>query len=778
MLNKGEQAENSARDMNSKGPKKSKEEKTLLKEQDKERRRIKKEEKLRLKTEKLQEKKREKLDNAKKKGKELEKKGKELKKKGKETRDELKEYIKEEKAETKSIHSIRFRISIIIIFSIIVAVLVNFMYLISVSKKTMISNTETSLIDIASAQGNYVDQSIEKYNATMTYLGNSENFTVFELNHGDKYANEVNSTLAKYMEKNTTHDSISFVGVTDKTVMASTDNKLIGTDYSQKEFVKYVIENNASAQSNIFFDDETKEPMISIGVPQRTHVSNDQLAGVTFTNIKASLLSDMVAGIKINNFDSSYACLLDSNGVYIYHPDETMIGQTTTDAVLLDAVGKIQGGTIPDATVTLNKTTNEYMAYKVSSMNQWILAISVSRSDVLKPFTQMGFKAIIISIILILILSVVGFLFSASIIAPLKKITKSVHKISELNLTVDERCVSLLKKKDETGEMSRAVEKMRISFRDMMRKLTEISKSISDNAEHLNEIANVVNDHANGNFATAEQLSAGMQETSASTDVINSDIEKIESYTASINERATRGVHLSEEIMNRTVEMKNNTVSASTTTRKMYEEVKEETQVAMERSKTVSKINELANAIKEIAEQTGLLSLNASIEAARAGDAGRGFAVVASEIGKLADQSSKTVGNITSIVQEVTEAVNDMTYSLTKTLDFLEKKVLSDYDGFIGISERYSTDASSINQTMQEIDKSIDELNERMLKISSTITGINDSVTESTKGVTDVANNNSEIVQLTKDTYKMAQETISNAEGLNLIVNQFTLDNE
>ena len=767
MLREGDKTNNSVESSMEQGSTQGvKEKKALSKVQEMEQKKSAKEEKIRVKAEKAKKKEQEKLEK-------VRQKGKELKKKSQEAGEEIREYQRE----TKNIHSIRFKIAMIMVFSIVLAVLVNFYYLISMSKNTMISTTETSLKDIASAQGNYIDQSIEKYIATMTYMNNSENFTVYQLNDGTKFANEVNNTLTKYMEKNTTHESISFVGKDKKSVMASTDTTLVGADYSQKEFINQILQNNTPAQSNVFFNTKG-DAVISIGVPQNTHVNNEQMAGVIFTNIKASLLSDVVAGIKIDNLESSYACLLDSDGVYIYHPNMFNIGKKTTDKVLLDAVARIQNGDIPETSVDLNNDTKEYTAYNVSAINHWILAISVSQSDVLKPFTQMGVQAIVISVILILILSIVGYFFAATIIAPLKRITKLVHKTSKLDLRPDDKYTSLMKKKDETGEMGRAVEKMRLSFHEMMKKLTEISGSINENADHLNEIANVVNDHANDNFATAEELSAGMEETSASTDVISSDISKIESYTASINERATQGVHLSEEIMKRTVEMKNNTATASDSTRKMYDEVKSETEIAIERSKTVSRINDLANAIKEIAEQTGLLSLNASIEAARAGEAGRGFAVVASEIGKLADQSSQTVGSITSIVSEVTEAVNDMTVSLTKTLDFLEKKVLKDYDGFMQISEQYSGDASNINQTMTEIDESIDELNESMLKISTAIAGINDSVTESTKGVTDVANNNSEIVKLTKDTYKMAQETISNAEELNSIVDQFVLEDK
>ncbi len=687
-----------------------------------------------------------------------------------------KEKKKKEKKDKKVIFSIRLKVALIMVIAVIVAVGVNYVYLTSMAEEALIENTESSLVNVASAQIGTIDQAIQKYNSTMTYLDNSENITIFEVNKGEKFENEVNATLDKFLEKNPELASINFVGIELKTVLASTDDAAVGTDCSESEFINYILENNAPTQSDVFIDEATGEPFISIGVPQVKY-KDTRLSGVMYVNINANLLSDAVAGIKVNGQEASYACLLDPSGNYIYHPDASKIGTKTTEPVLLDLVTRVQNGEAIEPSVTLDENDN-YVAYSVSSMNNWILPIYIPRSDVLAPVSAMSASALTISAVVIILLSVIGFIFALSITAPLKKITRVVRQIAELDLVENKKYAKLAKKRDETGEISRAVEKMRVAFGDMMGELSNISASVSKDAEHLNEIANVVSDHADNNFATTEQLSASMEETSASTDVISSDVSRMESYTSEINERATKGVRLSEEIMKRTVEMKANTMEASESTRQMYETVRKETQNAIERSKSVEKIDELANAIKEIADQTGLLSLNASIEAARAGEAGRGFSVVASEIGKLADQSSQTVGSIASIVQEVTFAVNDMTKSLAKTLDFLENKVLGDYDGFILSCEKYASDAADINQTMQEVDRSIDELNDSMLKISDAITGINDAVADSTKGVTDVAMNNSDIVKLTRDTYEMAQASLRNAESLDAIIGKFKLEDK
>ena len=84
------------------------------------------------------------------------------------------------------------------------------------------------------------------------------------------------------------------------------------------------------------------------------------------------------------------------------------------------------------------------------------------------------------------------------------------------------------------------------------------------------------------------------------------------------------------------------TQKSNENTMKIYDEIKELSEEAFEKSKAVSKVQELSAVIQEIAEQTNLLSLNATIEAARAGEAGKGFAVVANEVGNLAVQSSET----------------------------------------------------------------------------------------------------------------------------------------
>lgn len=672
--------------------------------------------------------------------------------------------------------SIRTKITFVLVTFILLSVAVNFNYLSKLSKDTLTSYTEATLLEIVEAQSSYIEQSIEKYNSTLTYLNGSENFYVYNTNHGKKYYKEVHAALNKYMTQNPTHESIGFVDAETLTLLGSTDTDKEGADYSGKEFINYILENHRPAQSNIFFDDVTQEPLISIGVPQSSHMDPDTLSGVMYTNIKASLLSDTLSNIKVFNSDTSYAYLLDANGTYIYHPDKGLIGKRADTALIRQLVSDIKAGSIPDATVTADSETGQYIAYKISDLNQWILCIAIHQDSVLAPIDEMRTSSVNISIIIVIIMSILGYIFATTITTPIKVITKIVRKTADLDIAQDDSYHYLLKKKDETGSMGRAVSKMRRAFSSMLHDISSTSDVINTNSSRLLEIANTMNDNATTTSSAADQLSSGMEATAENTEAISRQIQAMGGNTSAISEKAKQGVGFSDEIMSRALALRESTLAATEKTKSMYEAVKADTESAIDSSKSVAKINELTKNIMEIADQTSLLSLNASIEAARAGEAGRGFSVVASEIGKLADQSSQTVGSITAIVAEVNTAINKMTSSLSSALDFLNKTVLADYQSFVTVSEQYSEDAGFINRTMTNIDLSIDELNNTMIRIVDSIHQINIAISETNQGVGVVASNNAQTAALTAETYRMVEETLAQSDRLNTMVNNFTLD--
>ena len=174
-----------------------------------------------------------------------------------------------------------------------------------------------------------------------------------------------------------------------------------------------------------------------------------------------------------------------------------------------------------------------------------------------------------------------------------------------------------------------------------------------------------------------------------------------------------------------------------------------------------------------MAEQTTLLSLNASIEAARAGEQGKGFAVVASEIAKLAAESTDTSANIVTIVNQVNLSIGTLTKCLRDTLEFLETKVLEDYSGFMKSSSEYSEAAQYMEEFMNQTNHEVSQLRYGIAQITASMEGISNTISSAQLGVGDIADKTSNVVTLTAETFKRTTNCKESAEKLRDITSRF-----
>ena len=264
--------------------------------------------------------------------------------------------------------------------------------------------------------------------------------------------------------------------------------------------------------------------------------------------------------------------------------------------------------------------------------------------------------------------------------------------------------------------------------------------------------------------------------SSATTENITHNIETVNNNAKEIMSLSMNGEADSRQILERAQSLNTTTTQAAERTRSMYEQVRRETEAAMEKSKAVDRINELTKTILEISSQTNLLALNASIEAARAGESGRGFAVVADEIGNLATQTQDTVSDIDRIIKEVYEAVSSMADCLNSSTDFLENTVLEDYNSFIQVSDQYAADAGNFESSMQEISEAVGGLSSAIEEITEAIEGISRMTEESAAGISMIAEKTSEIVQRMSDEGELVMVNQEKAQALGEIVGSFTIE--
>ena len=297
--------------------------------------------------------------------------------------------------------------------------------------------------------------------------------------------------------------------------------------------------------------------------------------------------------------------------------------------------------------------------------------------------------------------------------------------------------------------------------------------SITQSSENMTNQIALARDNITNTSAALEELSASMETVAETASVIDNRLSDVNQASDSINNKVEEGTKKSKEIKTEANNIKLDVQQKKTNTGNKMEDLSGVLEQSVKDSEKVKQINELTNVILDIASQTNLLALNASIEAARAGEAGRGFAVVAEEISTLADNSRETAGNIQVISGEVTSAVNSLADNAMQVLDFINTSVLSDYDSFVDVGEKYEETANYINAMLGEIEGEVQVLNTAMGEMSGSVENITRSVQEASDAIAQSADNSQDIVYEINDISSSMDKNNEVTEKLNKSTNKF-----
>lgn len=483
-------------------------------------------------------------------------------------------------------------------------------------------------------------------------------------------------------------------------------------------------------------------------------------------------LEYILNNVGIDTMDSSICYLVDKDGTYLYHQDETLVGTVISDnPVIEEVIATLQGGMITTADVRSSKVGDKdvYIAF-MCTVNDWVVVVQADAADVMKPITTINTWCMGIGLLLLVASLVIGAVVTRVITKPIMVLTNVINDISELNMNSNYEIPST---NDEVGTMATAVRHMQQQLSNIVSELNGISGILVSDSNSLYEISEKVNDASTDNSATNEELAASMEVTSNATESVNQNIQNMNQNISVIADEIQKGTDLTEEVMQKTTTIRETTKKASNDTIHVFGSIRKDSEEAIIRAKEVEKINSLANAIQDIAEQTNLLSLNAAIEAARAGEAGKGFAVVADEISKLANQSTEASSNILVIAEHVNQSVEVLTNSLVKALDFMEVNVMGDYDGFMQSSDEYSKAVQMIEEFMSRANEQIQEIHSNINNIAGSVDGISSNINECSSGVNDIAIKTTEVVKLTGETFERTMNCKDSAEKLQEITSRF-----
>ncbi len=269
---------------------------------------------------------------------------------------------------------------------------------------------------------------------------------------------------------------------------------------------------------------------------------------------------------------------------------------------------------------------------------------------------------------------------------------------------------------------------------------------LTDSADKMTSQIAAANDNITNTSAALEELSASMDNVSTTASHIKDQLNDVRDAVESINDEVASGKERAGEIQKEADAIKNEAMQKKENTGSKVEALSKTLDESVKESEQVNQIGELTKVILDIASQTNLLALNASIEAARAGEAGKGFAVVAQEISALADNSRQTAGNIQTISENVTRAVQDLSNNAIEVVDFINSTVIADYEAFVETGEKYESTAGIMNEILAAFTEKADSLDDTMHSMADSIISITDSVEESTQAINLSATNSTEIV--------------------------------
>ena len=369
----------------------------------------------------------------------------------------------------------------------------------------------------------------------------------------------------------------------------------------------------------------------------------------------------------------------------------------------------------------------KYASYYVGGNGNYILVITADESEIFSKVDLMMLRSYISGIIVLVVCGLIGFGLGKLVVRPINMLAKNVLKLSELDFSADATQEKLNRRKDETGQMSRAISALREELVAVYMQIKEQSKSLYEAADVLS------GEIADGATSQAEET----QKATENVILIGNMVEETGRQVERLNVNADTMQRASIEAMDTLKALDDTNVR----TREAIERIAEQTNTTNE---SALKIREATTMITSIAEETNLLSLNASIEAARAGEQGRGFAVVASQIQKLAEQSNESAREIEEIIDSLIRDSEEAVETMNAVKEIIEKQSANVEKTGAGFTEvKSGIDTSLIS--MEAIAKSIDMMDEARINVVDVVQNLTAIAQENAAGTEETSASATEV---------------------------------
>ena len=493
--------------------------------------------------------------------------------------------------------------------------------------------------------------------------------------------------------------------------------------------------------------DSTKHTLVDV-INTTSKIVENEISNADAEDLDYDEYAKSLSDVKLEGIDSSYVYVVKNDGTMLYHPTKEKVGQPVENAVIKGVVQQLQDGTKPDTAVVeyvFNGTT-KYSAYTILN-NENILVLTADESEALSGITVVTGVAVGICTVVMLLAIIITFILGRRLMRPLVKVSTIIEEIANGDINADFEMVK--ESNDEIGLIIEKMKELTQSLGNIVGRIRNSSDTMSANSYELNDTSSQTLAANNEISKAVEDVAEGSTGMASSISKINENLEEMSRETKDINESVneirnqTTAVQDSSKIMNDKIK------SMQDSSHKMDDGISAISKRIETVNTTVDKVSNIVSVIEEISSETNLLSLNASIEAARAGDAGKGFAVVAQEIRVLSDNTNTELENIKQIISSLVE---ECRYCVQASGTIVEDNA-KQKEEIKAVLDEFGALDEQIQKTAEKADE-IEELVTAMIEL-------NDDITKSSHSLTDVSAANA----------AATEEMNANIEELNAMMN-------
>lgn len=612
---------------------------------------------------------------------------------------------------------------------------------------TMNKNIISRMKEATEVRSKIIDQYIKSSeNFISSYAQGSELKAALNA-PGDSAAFEAAQSYTERQAK--LHTNIENIYLADygSTVIASKVKKPIGVTLRKGDKLKSLQDatfaSEAVYNTGIMASPSTGKLVISMYYPLYSDAKKP--LGFVGGAIYAEQLNLILDSLKLDGLDNCKYMMLDTNkGTYIYNSDNTKIGTAVKEENLLNIINNIKNDkNIDISTLEYTDTnTNKDMlsVYKNVSSYGWVFVIEDNKDEVYAASKSLSLTLMVICLIVLIAVVLISLVLVKKVSKDIENISEIIKKIGTLDFSNENNLNIYTGRGDEIGLISDSVVRLVDTIKGIVLQLSGKAAILSGTADKILNAFEVTVESVSQVESAVQEIAEGAGNQAADTQKASESIIVIgDMVRATTNEAKKLHSNALEMYNTNTIAMKtlDELNSVNIKTKDSINIIYEQTNSTNE---SVVKIREATLIITSIANETNLLSLNASIEAARAGEQGRGFAVVASQIQKLSEQSNSSAKKIEQIV---TRLINDSDKAV-RTMEEVKEIMQQQSEYVIRVKNVFSEVETYMNTSINEvlnISKKSEDLNkarETVLDVVQSLSAIaeeNAASTEETSAV-------------------------------------------